>query len=183
MSSIYRPSSNFNADQKVSIHENGWRKWGRSVFMSVGAKREKRGVERGGKGKGVKKRGLGISVCLPDGALCRAREHSVCAVKDRNHRGSQNKLRGRRDAHTHTLDNTQRREAEERKRHTPADGGAEPKKRHYSVTKKEKKERHRFPLLFFSCFSGGGKEKTGVLIDMDLFIYLSIDFALISDPR
>ena len=80
------------------------------VYMCecVGVEGEKGGIEveegREGKKGGLKKRGLGICVCLLAGALRRARVRSGCAVSDRNHRGSQNKLRGRthtRRIHTH----------------------------------------------------------------------------------
>ena len=110
-------------------------------------------------------------------------------MSDRNHRGSQNKLRGRRYARTHTLDThgerLKREREKERETHTHTGGwrsGAKEK-----TLQRKKKRGIASPTSVFSRFqprvSGGGKRRTGVLIDMDLFIYLSIDFALISDPR
>lgn len=123
---------------------------------------------------------MGICVCLPVGALRRARVRSGCAVSDRNHRGSRTKQRGRthtRRIHTGGRLRREREREEEEERYTPADGGAQPKKRHYSV---KRKGGIAFPSSFSRLrISGAGKRRTGVLIDMDLFIYLSIDFALI----
>lgn len=110
------------------------------VCVGVRGVEKERGVKMGGKEKGVKKRwGWGVAWVSPRRSASQCQSaFRLRGVGPKATGVPKNKLRGRRYARTHTR-------RTQRETHTPADGGAEPKKRHSSV----KRKGYHFTLLFF----------------------------------